>query len=130
EPPAASAREKALRLASGSLKVRNPMGTRIVEILADSTDPKVAAAFVNTLSTEYIEQSLETRWKTTEHTGEWLTRQLQDLKIKLEKSEDQLQVYARATGLMFTGEKSSVAEERLRQVQQTLTTAQAERVNK
>src|SRR5574341_1716585 len=70
----------------------------------------------------------EARWRTTQRTGEFLARQLEDLKVKLEKSEERLQAYAAARGLMFTSEKENVAEERLRQLQQELSKAQAERV--
>jgi capsular exopolysaccharide synthesis family protein len=73
---------------------------------------------------------VEVRWQTSQKTGEWLTRQLQDLKIKLERAEDELQRYARDTGLLYTGEKESVAEEKLKQVQQELSRAQAERTAK
>src|SRR5262249_45007308 len=66
----------------------------------------------------------------TQRTGEWLTRQMEDIKIKLEKSEDALQRYAQTSGLMFTGEKSNVAEEKLRQSQEELSKAQSDRVSK
>lgn len=128
EPPAVSDHEKAVGMASGSLSVRILPLTRIVAISSDSIDPQVAANFANTLANEYIEQSIEVRWQSTQRTSEWLTRQLEDVKIKLQKSEDQLQSYAYSTGLMFTGEKKdSVDEEKLRQVQEELSKAQAVR---
>ena len=130
EPKSVSSREQAVAMASGSLSVRILPQTRIVAISTDSTDPRIAAQFVDTLANEYIEQSIEVRWKSTQRTGDWLTRQLEDIKIKLQKSEDQLQSYAYATGLMFTGEKNSVDEEKLRQLQEALSTAQAERFTK
>src|SRR5439155_14707956 len=93
--------------------------TRIVELLCESTDPRMAADFANTLANEFIEQNMDVRGQTAQRTGEWLTRQLEDLKIKLEKSEDQLQAYARASDLVVTGEKNSVdvGEDKLRQLQ-------------
>lgn len=128
----ADAREQALALAQGSLKLRAAGQTRLVEILSDSTDPRLAAAFANTLANEYIDQSMEARWQTSQRTGEWLGRQLDDMRIKLERSEDQLQRYARQTGLLFTGdkEKQNVSEEKLRQLQQELSKAQADRISR
>ena len=128
EPPAVSDYEEAVGMASGSLSIRILPLTRIVAISSDSIDPQVAANFANTLANEYIEQSIEVRWKSTQRTSDWLTRQLEDVKIKLQKSEDQLQSYAYSAGLMFTGEKKdSVDEERLRQVQEELSKAEAVR---
>ncbi len=124
----ASTREKILTLVAKNLKISTTAITRLVEIRYDSTDPQLAADFANTLTAEFVQQNLESHWKTTQQTGEWLTRQMQDVRIKLEKSEDQLQSYAQASGLLFTSEKDNVAEEKLRQLQEELSKAQADRV--
>ncbi len=121
---------QAVGVAAGSLKVRSSGTNRIVEVSTDSTSPALAADFVNKLAEEYIEQNLEARWKSTEHTGEWLTHQLQDLKLKLEKSEEELQSYARATGLVFTDEKNNVEEAKLADLQKELSQAQSDRMSK
>ena len=131
EPQAVDARKQALALAAASLKLRAAGQTRIVEILCDSADPRLAADFVNALGNEYIDQSMEARWQMNQRTSEWLTRQLEDVRIKLERSEDQLQRYARQSGLLFTGdkEKQNVSDEKLRQLQQELSKAQADRIS-
>src|SRR5207253_4274575 len=71
-PQVSSPRLMALSGVAGSLQVRNPNNTHIVEILCDSPDPKLAADFANSLVKEYIEHNLESRWKTTQHTADWL----------------------------------------------------------
>jgi succinoglycan biosynthesis transport protein ExoP len=119
-----------LPLVAGNLKVRTQANTRIVEILYDSTDPLLAAAVANTLTAEFIRLNLESRWQTTQRTGEWLTGQMADVRIKLERSEEQLQAYARTAGLLFTSEKDNVAGEKLRQLQQELSKASADRVTR
>ena len=111
-----------------NLKISTEANTRLVEIRYDSTDPQLAADVVNTLTAEFIQQNLESHWKTTQQTGEWLTHQMEDVRIKLEKSEDELQSYAQASGLLFTSEKDNVTEEKLRQLQEELSKAQADRV--
>ncbi|MGO8814728.1 MAG: GumC family protein [Terriglobia bacterium] len=132
-----SPREEVLRAVTKNLKVSTEASTRLVEIQYDSKDPQLAADFLNSLTTEFIQQNLEARWKTSQQTGEWLTHQMEDVRIKLEKSEDELQGYAHASGLLFTSEKvgsqlveDNVAEEKLRQLQEQLSTAHGERVSK
>ena len=120
----------AVGTAAGSVRVRASGTNRIVDITCDSTQPQVAAAFANTLTKEFIEQNLEARWKSTEYTGEWLTRQLQDIKVKLEKADEALNSYARASGLTYTDEKNSVSDEKLRDLQKELMQAQADRISK
>jgi capsular exopolysaccharide synthesis family protein len=128
----ADALDAALRLARKSLKLRAVGQTRVIEMLCDSADPRFAAKFANTLGNEYIDQSMEARWQMNQRTAEWLARQMEDMRIKLERSEDQLQLYARRTGLLFTGnkEKRNVSEEKLRQLQEELSRAQADRIAK
>lgn len=126
----AATREKTLNLIAANLKISTDANTRLIEIRYDSTDPQLAADVVNTLTAELIEQNIESHWKTTQQTGDWLTHQMEDVRIKLEQSEDELQAYANASGLLFMSEKDNVAEEKLRQLQEELSKAQADRVTK
>ncbi|MCL4840464.1 MAG: polysaccharide biosynthesis tyrosine autokinase [Bryobacteraceae bacterium] len=130
EEAATDAKARAVEMAADSLKVRASGQTRIVEVLVDSTDPAVAATFANRLTAEYVEQSMEARWQSSQRTGEWLTRQMDDLRIKLERSEDALQSYAQRSKLVFTGKDTNVDEEKLKQIQDQLTAVQGDRVSK
>lgn len=116
------------------LRVRVVGPTHIVDITYDSPDPKLAADMVNTLESEYIESNMEARWKMSEHTGQWLTRQLQDMRAQLEHSEAALQEYALRAGLVYTSGaddlgKTNVADQKLLQLQDQLSKAQADRVS-
>jgi succinoglycan biosynthesis transport protein ExoP len=116
--------------AAPDLKVRVVGQTRIIEALCDSTNPSFAADFLNTLAQQYIDSNMEARWNTSQRTGEWLTRQLEEMRRKLERSEDDLQAYARRSGLIFTGEKTNVSDDKLKQLQEELSRAQADRIMK
>jgi capsular exopolysaccharide synthesis family protein len=129
EPDAPRAADSAFNSVARSTKARAAGQTRVIEITADSPDPRLAATFLNTLTAKFIDQNLESRWKSTEKTADWLSRQLDDMRVKLERSEDNLQQYARAAGLMFTSdEKTNVSEEKLKQLQQELSTASSARI--
>ncbi len=130
EPPAVGAKEMALKRMAGNLTVKHAGQTRLLEITFDSPDPKLAADTANTIANEFIQQNLESRWKTTETTSDWLSRQLDGMRIKLEHSEDALQTYARNSGLIFTDEKTNVSGDKLKQLQQELSTATGDRIAK
>jgi succinoglycan biosynthesis transport protein ExoP len=127
-------RDQAIAAAAGAISVKASGTTRIIEVSCDAADPKIAAEVANTLVSEFIDQTLESRLNSSEKTGEWLSRQMEDLKVKLEKSEDQLQAYATSVGLQLTtesgknGDKENVADEKLRQLQAEMLKAQSERV--
>ncbi len=82
-PEVGNSAQQAYRYAKDHYKVRASGQTRMIEVTVDSLSPESASTFANTLTSEFIEQNLEARWKTTEHTGEWLTRQLDDIRVRL-----------------------------------------------
>jgi capsular exopolysaccharide synthesis family protein len=129
-PPRLPEKEELIRQGERNLTVRSVANSRLIEVLYESQDPKLAAEFANTLVSEFIRQSQEMRWKSTQRTGEWLTSRLDEMKAKLEQSEAQLQDYARISGLTFTSEKDNVGEIRLKELQDELSKAQADRVAK
>jgi polysaccharide biosynthesis transport protein len=128
EPATQPQRSDLIEWASGNLTVRIPGQTRVLEIAFDAGDPKLAADFANTLVTEFNDRALESRRLSAQHTSQWLNSQLAELKAKVEKSEEQMQTYARNEGLMYTSEKDNVAEDRLRQLQESLSKAHEARV--
>lgn len=130
EPTPVDAREALLDASRKSLKIRPVGQTRIIQVLVDSTNPKLAADFADVLANEFIDQNIQARWSTAQRTADWLTRQLDEMRVKLERSEDALQSYAQRSGLVYTDEKTSVSEERLHQLQAALSTAQADRIAK
>jgi polysaccharide biosynthesis transport protein len=121
-------REELLKQIERNLTVRTSGNSRLLEVLYESPDPKRAADFANTLVSEFIELSQEERWKSAQGTAEWLTNHLDKMKAQLEASETQLQDYARTSGLSFTSEKENLAENRLKELQDELSKAQADRI--
>jgi polysaccharide biosynthesis transport protein len=119
-----------LAMAKREVKVHSVGQTRIMELTVDSTNPKVAADFANRWTQDYIEDNVQSRWEMTQKTGDFLTRQIDDMRSQLERSEDLMQTYARRNGLVFTDEKTNVAEVRLKDLQDELSKAQADRVTK
>ena len=123
-------RDALVERARENLQVKEARQARIVDLMYDSPDPRYAADFVNALSQEYIEQNVEARWKMSQRTAEWLSRQLGEMRKKLADSEDRLQNYSRRSGLLFTSDKQNPSEAKLRQVQESLTKAQEDRMMK
>lgn len=126
--------EEVLKNFENRLTVEPVKRSRLIEVTFESNDPKIAAQVVNTLTAVYIEANLEARWEAAQKASDWLAQQLMGMKGKLEKSEDDLQKYGRENGLLFLetdkGTSENIVTERLRDLQQELTKAQAERYRK
>ncbi len=108
-------------------KVKPEGQASLISVTLEGPDPKLTADTANTLADQYIQQVQEARWNAAARTGEFLTGQLGDMKLKLQRSEDALQAYAHSTGLIYTdASRESIAAERLRQVQGDLARAEAD----
>src|ERR1700751_3428983 len=135
--PAGSNREleqRVLERFQSRLTIDPVTRSRLVDVKFESRDPDLAARVVNMLAADFIEQSLDARWVAAQTVAEWLSQQLTGVKGKLEKSEDDLQEYAHKNGLTFLqndkGVVQNIANDRLQELQQELTRAQAERYSK
>ena len=128
EKTASSAQNAAASVSN--LRIHTEPSTRLIEILCDSPDPNFAALYANTLTSEFIQQGRQARWDATQSTGEFLANQMQDLKVRMERSEDAMQAYATDNHLVITDERTNADDTQLAQLQQQLSAARAERIQR
>lgn len=113
-----------------AIAVRIPENSRLLEIMCDAPDPMLAADFANATAEEYIDFTIEAQWDSAQRNAEWLNKQVEQTRKNLQASENALQGYSSQYGLLYTGDQRSVEEERLRQLQEELSRAAADRINK
>ncbi len=125
-------REQAISLLQTNLQITPPRGaSRLVTISFDADNSAFAAQVANTVAEEFIEQNFELRLAGYKRTGQWLDEQLRTLKQKLEGPEEQLRTFSGAKGLTTLGtDRETVTEARLRQLQEDLSKAQSDRIDK
>jgi polysaccharide biosynthesis transport protein len=112
---------------SDRLSVNLVRGSRLVEVSFESEDPEMAARVVNTLLENYLDQSLEIRWDTSQEAAGWLQEQLQSAQARLEKGAAELRAYAQQSDLVLLeseGRSRNISHERLQQLQEELTRAE------
>ncbi|NIS68275.1 MAG: hypothetical protein GTO12_04775, partial [Proteobacteria bacterium] len=90
------------------LKIEPIRNTRLVKIHFDSHDPELSTKVSNTLATTYIYHNLETRVTATEQAKEWLNKQLEVLKAKVERADEALQAFASKHDIISLEEKENV----------------------
>jgi uncharacterized protein involved in exopolysaccharide biosynthesis len=113
-----------------SIRVRTRPEDRIVELWAESPSPLRAANIANAMGAESIDQDLESRFDTSRRTSTWLNAQLQDLGLKLGKSEEELQQFTQQNDLLIDSDAGGVQETGLREIQDELAHAQSDRMAK
>ena len=114
----------------GSLTVKRVPDTRLIEVQFDAGDPQLAAAIVNTHLQNFIEQNFRSRYDATTQASNWLASELEELRIKVEKSEDARIAYERANQIWTIDEKQNITTQKLGDVSKALTDAQNDLVQR
>ncbi|MEO8051326.1 MAG: polysaccharide biosynthesis tyrosine autokinase [Acidobacteriota bacterium] len=125
-----SPEQEAIATVQRAMKVITPPQTQVIEVQYDSPDAESAAKCANAVAAEFIALNRETRFQFAQDTTEWLSKQTADLKNKVETGNNALQEFARTAGLVFAGNHSTLAEDRMRQLQDALTKAETDRAAK
>ena len=110
----------------GSLSVRALRNTRLIGVNCSSPSPELAAQICNALAEEFIEQHLKSKYDATIRATDFLRKQLDDLKIRVEQSEESLIQYARAKNIVNVNERETINRKRLADLNDELTRAEAE----
>jgi succinoglycan biosynthesis transport protein ExoP len=114
----------------GRLTVKRVPESHLLDIKFESYDPKLAASVVNAHVQNFIERSYRTRFESTMKASDWLTQQLDDLKGRVEKSEDARLAYERANQIWAIDEKQNTTTQKLSDLNKELTQAQTDRIQR
>jgi capsular exopolysaccharide synthesis family protein len=113
-----------------NLQVSLVPNTRIIEIRYHSPDKNLAARVVNALANTYVEQNFKTRFESTMQASDWLSKQLVDLQIKVETSQEKLVKYQKEHEILGIDEKQNITTAKLDELNRELTTAESVRMEK
>lgn len=123
-----------IALFKSALNVELIPKTRMILVGFDSRDPVLAARVANTLVTNYVDYNFQLKYDATRQASGWMETQLDELKAKVEKSQQALVDYERQHSLNSVGsgaqDRENVEDQVLSDLSKDLTTAQAERIEK
>ncbi len=104
--------------------------SRLVNISFESTDPELAVKAVNTLVDKYIEWILQRKVEATKSAREFLEKQLQEAKARLERSEEELNRFAKSADIISLDENLNLVYKQLAELNEALSKAESERLSK
>jgi len=114
----------------GSLKVSLAPNSRIIEVHYRSADKQMAAAVVNKLMETYRDNNFKTRFESTMQASDWLSKQLVDLQMKVETSQEKLVRYQKEHEILGIDEKQNITTAKLDELNKELTAAESERMDR
>jgi polysaccharide biosynthesis transport protein len=108
----------------GGLSVKRVPNSRLIEVTFEAEDPQLAAQVVNVHLQNYIEQNFRSKYDATTQASNWLSSELEELRIKVEKSEDARLAYERENQIWQIDEKQDITTEKLGDLSKAVTEAQ------
>jgi succinoglycan biosynthesis transport protein ExoP len=114
----------------GNLKISLLPNSRIMEVHFRSADPQTAQNVVNTLMHTYQENNFKARFESTMQASDWLSKQLVDLQMKVETSQEKLVRYQKEHEILGIDEKQNIITSKLDELNKELTVAESERMDK
>src|SRR5580700_4098719 len=114
----------------GNLKVTLSPNTHIIKVSFRSPDKDLTQNVVNTLMTTYTENNFKSRFDSTMQASDWLSKQLVDLQMKVETSQEKLVRYQKEHEILGIDEKQNITTAKLDELNKALTAAESERMDK
>ncbi len=129
-PDPASLDQRRVARVRKAITVRTGVQSQVMDVYFDAANPILAARGANAVASEFINLNRDARSQLIRDTTEWLNRQAVELKAKLESANQRLQDFTARSGLIVAGQAGTPAQDRLRQLQDSLTRAEADRAAK
>ena len=114
----------------GRVQVAPVVGSRLVDVYFQSTQPQFATDAVNALVDEYVTQNLEVKLQSTQNMLDWLGKELADQQRKVEDSERGLAEYRDKQNAMSLDDKNNIVLARLTALNDALLKARTTRIEK
>jgi|HubBroStandDraft_1064217.scaffolds.fasta_scaffold00441_13 succinoglycan biosynthesis transport protein ExoP len=112
------------------LKVTRPPNTYLLLISYRSPQPRLAADVANAVARSYVDHTYNIRFKSSASLADFMEKQLEELKAKMERSSAALAQFERELNVINPEEKTSILSARLLQLNTEYTNAQTDRVRK
>src|SRR5215469_16705583 len=116
----------------GSFAVKRIPGSRMLTVSFESTDPSAAARVLNVHLDNYVEQNYKSRYEATADASKFLQSELDELSIKVRRTEDARIAYERANQIWLVGDNASsnVATQRMADFNRQFAEAQSDSLRK
>ena len=114
----------------GRLSVKRVPNSRLIEVKFEAENPQLAAQIVNTHLQNYIEENFRSKYDATSQASNWLSSELEELRIKVEKSENARIAYERENQIWQIDEKQDITTQKLADLSKAVTDAQTDLAQK
>lgn len=123
-------RRRLLERFKDDLTVKTVPATQIVEISFRSPDAVQATNIANSIIDEYLQRTLAARVQGTAQVSQWVLEQMQEIRANTTAAQEKLAAFQKDNNLLGTDESDNIVTDRLKQLNEELTQAEADRIVK
>ena len=125
-----SERRRLLERFKDDLTVKTVPATQIVEVGFRSPDPALATKVANSIIDEYLQRTLSSRVQGTAQVSQWVLEQMQEVRANTTEAQHKLAAFQEKNNLLGADESDNIVTDRLKQLNDELTQAEADRIVK
>ncbi len=116
----------------GRLSVKRIPNTTLIEVSFTAQDPQLAAKVVNAHLLNYKEADFRSSQMAIQDASNWLSQELEDLRVKMQNAEDARVAYERQNQIWQLGENQgqNITTQKLADLSRTVTDAQTDMAQK
>ncbi len=123
-----AAENEALGTFRERLEIQRDTASRLITVSFASHDPKLAALVTNTVVDTFIEQTYQEQHDAIAKSTEWLGKQLDDIRVRMENANRVLAQYQESIGLADIDTNKSTFTEQMAELSRQLSQARADRI--
>lgn len=120
--------DAALSAFQANLTTKRDSSSRLITVSFASHDPALAAMVTNAVLETFIQQAFEDRNDSVSKSTQWLSKQLDDIRLRMEESNQVLTEYQKSIGVADIDDNKNTFAEQLTELSRQLTQAQADRI--
>jgi polysaccharide biosynthesis transport protein len=125
---ASVAENAALKTLRQRTVVKRDSASHLVSVSVAAHNPIEAAKITNTLVDLFIERDFELRHQAIQQSSEWLQKQLDDIRGRMDESTRALAAFEKGSGIAAIGDNENSFTERMNELSRQLMQAQADRI--
>ena len=122
------AENAALGVLRSRLTIRRDTASRLITVSFADYDPQLAAQITNSFATTFIEQGYEDQNDSITKSTQWLSKQLDDIRARMEDSNRVLADFQKKIGVADLDDNKSTFSEQMEELNRQLTQAEADRI--
>jgi polysaccharide biosynthesis transport protein len=127
-PNLTRAESYALGVFQDRLTVKRDVTSRLIQVRFASHDPQLAAVVLDTIIKDFIDSTYESRHNAVVQSSQWLNKQLEDVRQRMEDSNRALATFQKTTGIADVDTNKSTISEQMAEQGHQLTQAQTEAI--